>query len=111
MKRVKLIIFVMLFVFVGCSNMMESPDEQAINDRPTTTISFDVTEENHVYLYISDSNFEFVKMLIDEELGYGQYSVPWNGTNYNDDRVASGVYYFTIIIEDYVNTQPMVLLN
>ena len=91
--------------------MLESPDEQTSNERPTTNIAYDVTEEGHVTLFISDSNFEFVRMIFDDELSPGSHSFTWDGTDYNGERVASGVYYYTIITENYANVNQMLLLR
>jgi flagellar hook assembly protein FlgD len=44
-------------------------------------------------LAIENANGELVKVLIDDTLPPGQHAVIWNGTDHDNNPVASGVYF------------------
>ena len=45
-------------------------------------------------------------MLVNEELKPGTYEIDFDGSNY-----ASGIYYYKLITEDYIDTKKMVLIK
>lgn len=112
-EKIKYLIFASLILLIGCSKLLTAPEDNNVTDRPTTTISFEIRDEVeiHVLLYITNYNFELVKVLIDEELEGGYHSVVWNGGDYNNDPVASGVYYAFIITDDFASMLKMILIK
>ena len=109
LSRFIFILIAIMIILVGCSKSLTSPDENNLAERPTTTLSFRITEPTHVLLYVTNFNFELVKVLVDEELNCGYYAVEWNGRDYNDNPVASGVYY-AFIITNYHSDMIHILL-
>ena len=109
--RIKYLLIALVILLVGCSELLTAPDENNITDRPTTNISFGIRERTHVLLYITNYNFELVKVLIDEELESGNHSVVWEGRDYNDDPVVSGVYYAFFITTNYANMIQILLIK
>jgi flagellar hook assembly protein FlgD len=103
-------IIILLVASSGCSDLLTAPEENE-NLRPTISIHFSLSEANHVLLYITNYNFELVKVLIDEELPANYYSVNWNAKDSNEDDVASGIYYAYLITGDYFNVIDMILLK
>ncbi|HSW55032.1 MAG TPA: T9SS type A sorting domain-containing protein [Ignavibacteriaceae bacterium] len=73
---------------------------------PSTTIKFAVTKESNVNLSIYNVLGELVTTLVNEQLktGYHQYE-------FNASDLASGVYIYRIIADDFVETKKMVLLR
>jgi flagellar hook assembly protein FlgD len=41
----------------------------------------------------------------------GTYEVIWDGKNENENQVASGVYFYKLQAEDFVQTKKMVLVK
>ena len=82
---------------------------------PTTTITFDVPgeagEKKQVRLTIYDIRGRRVKTLIDSELEPGRHRVVWDGRNDRGQRVASGIYLYTLKSGDKTHTRKMVLLQ
>ena len=109
-ERIKYLLIALVIFLVGCSDLLTAPDENNITDRPETTIAFWVEEQSHVLLYITNYNFELVKVLINEELNGGFHSVVWEGNDYNNDPVSSGVYYYYLVTNGYATTVRQMLL-
>ncbi len=110
-NRTKYLLFALLILQVGCSELLTAPEESNITDRPITRIAFRVFEQGHVLLYITNYNFEIVRIIIDEELEAGDHYGIWDGRDYNNDSVASGVYNAFIITNDYSNMLQMLLIK
>ena len=82
---------------------------------PVTKIKFDIPQRHlplqggdreGVFLKIYDLLGREVATLVNEQLKPGTYKVDWDGTNY-----ASGVYFYSLITENFVETKRMVLLK
>lgn len=41
----------------------------------------------------------------------GSYEVIWNGTNNNGNKVSSGVYFYQLVTEKFIQTKKLVLLK
>jgi hypothetical protein len=73
---------------------------------PSTSIKFDVPKESSVKLVVYDVLGKEISILIDYKIKAGKYEVAWDGTNY-----PSGVYFFKLITNEYVETKKMVLVK
>ena len=78
---------------------------------PQTKIKFDVPanvkgQTSNVKLIIYDLLGREVTTLVNEELKPGTYEADWDGSNYS-----SGVYFYKIISEGFVETKKMVLMK
>ena len=73
---------------------------------PTTTIKFAVTKESNVNLSIYNVLGELVSTLVNEQLKTGYHQYEFNASN-----LASGIYIYRIIADDFVETKKMVLLK
>ncbi len=95
----------------------ELPDEQKLLQNypnpfnPTTIISFSVPKRTSVRLHVYDAIGRLVATLVDEELGAGNYSVQWNGTDRNGSRVSSGVYFYRLQSDTFTETKKLLLLR
>jgi flagellar hook assembly protein FlgD len=103
-KRVFLLFFVTLFLF-SCSQTPTEPE------RPVTSISFFVYEDEFVSLIIYDQFDMLVKTLVNEQLSPNNYIISWDGRNENGQNVASGLYYYTLKIGGYEITKRMILMK
>ena len=78
---------------------------------PTTSISFDVKQDDWVKIDIYNIRGQKVKSLIDEVLQKGRYNVIWNGDDENGYNVASGVYFYRMRTDEFVETRRMLLMK
>jgi hypothetical protein len=83
---------------------------------PTTAIHFrvgslDFREPIHTTLTIYNILGQRVKTLVDEDKLPGEYKVIWDGKDEAGKDVASGIYFYTLKAEGYVETKKMVMLK
>lgn len=76
---------------------------------PSTTITFSLKEAGRVQLSVFNVRGQMVAELINENKVAGQYSVEWNGLDANGFRAPSGLYFYTIRVNDFVETKKMAL--
>jgi hypothetical protein len=48
---------------------------------------------------------------VNEERKAGEYSVVWNGKDDDDNSVASGVYFYRMIVGEYISTRRMMMVK
>lgn len=73
---------------------------------PNTIINFQLTNSSDVKLIIYDLSGREVETLVNQRLSAGTFSAGWNGSKY-----ASGVYFYKVITDDFVETKKMVLVK
>lgn len=73
---------------------------------PATSIAFRIPRASSVKLVVYNQLGQVVAHLVDEELPGGSYSVDWNA-----EGVSSGVYYYRLSADDFVQTRKLVLLK
>ncbi len=81
---------------------------------PSTEIKYQLPQSQsvfHVIIKIYDALGRLVKVLVDEKQGPGIHKVRWDGTDLRGNRVPSGVYYYMLKTESFVQTRKMVLLR
>ncbi|KXK47713.1 MAG: exopolysaccharide biosynthesis protein, partial [Chlorobi bacterium OLB5] len=109
-------------ILVGLSNISTSiPKSYSLHQNypnpfnPVTKIRFEIPSLNHhlqagdrevVLLKIYDLLGREITTLVNEQLIPGIYEVDWDGSGF-----ASGVYFYSLITENFVETKRMVLLK
>ncbi len=78
---------------------------------PQTTIRYALKEKTHVKLDIFNINGQLVRRLVNEEQNMGYREAKWNGTNAENQRVASGLYFIQFRAGDFIKTQKMILIK
>jgi hypothetical protein len=74
---------------------------------PTTTIEFQLAIESNVSLKIFDLLGREVASLINNEtMSAGSYTMLWNAT-----YMASGVYYYQLLTDSFIETRKLILLR
>ncbi len=78
---------------------------------PVTKIQFQIPSvgQRHAFdtkLIVYDISGRLVTTLVNEQLQPGSYSVDWDGTGY-----ASGVYFYSLITNEFTETKRMVLVK
>ena len=76
-----------------------------------TCIKYSIPKLSNVTINIYDIKGQLVRTLLSGQQPAGQYSVEWNGLNENVNPVNSGVYFYRLQTEDYVETMKMFLLK
>lgn len=64
--------------------------------RTNSTVRYSLSSEGNVSLLIYDAAGRLVKTLVNEHQTSNIYSVIWNGTDDNNNRVAPGVYFYVL---------------
>jgi len=78
---------------------------------PFTSIEFSVTNYCHVTVKVYNLLGQIVVTLVNEPLNAGTYRATWNGTSESGNQVASGVYFYRLDTEDFMEIRKMVLLK
>ncbi len=78
---------------------------------PITAISYSLPKASAVTLEIYNVLGQKVKTLVDSYQGAGQYEVLWDATDYNGNRVSSGLYFYRMNAGDFTKTKKMLLLK
>ena len=78
---------------------------------PTTEIWFSLPKACHVNLEIYNTVGQRVATLVDGSMPAGEHSVTWSGSGSGGQSVATGVYFYRLLAEDFVDSKKMVLLK
>ncbi|MEO8445851.1 MAG: M12 family metallo-peptidase [bacterium] len=73
---------------------------------PSTVIKFDVAKLQNVEITIYDMLGKEIENLVSERMQPGKYSVSFNAANYS-----SGVYYYKMETQDFIQTKKMLLIK
>ena len=73
---------------------------------PLTTINYQIPEEGLVKLVVYDVLGKEVSILLNEAKKSGSYKVEFDGSN-----LSSGIYFYKLIINNFVDTKKLVLLK
>lgn len=87
-------------------------DQNAPNPfNPSTVIRYQLAEAGKVRLAIYNLLGQEVRVLVNERMEAGAFTVTWNGTDALARRVASGVYLYRMQAGDFSAVRRMVLLK
>jgi hypothetical protein len=78
---------------------------------PSTTISFSLTHSGQVELVVYNIKGQKVKTLIDCYMSPGRNEAVWNGTDDNNNKVSSGIYFYKITAGENSEMKKMVLIK
>ncbi|MFC1887356.1 T9SS type A sorting domain-containing protein [Candidatus Cloacimonadota bacterium] len=78
---------------------------------PVTNIKFALSQNDHVRIDIYNIKGEKVTTLVDEEMEAAFYTLTWNGTDENQKKVTSGVYFYKMKAGRYTSTKKMIMLK
>lgn len=73
---------------------------------PSTTIKFSVPKSSVVKLIVYNVLSQEVRVLVNGELNTGSHEVEFNASN-----LSSGIYFYTLISENFIQTKKMILLK
>ena len=78
---------------------------------PMTTISFSLSNNNHVSIDIYNIKGQKVHSLVNGVYSPGKHSAVWNGHDDNGVSVGSGVYFYRMTTGEYSETKKMILMK
>ena len=79
---------------------------------PVTNIRFSIPRSEFVTLKVYDLLGHEVATIVNEQLKPGTYLRQWNGINSeNGNNFASGVYFYSLKTENYLETKKLLLLK
>ena len=78
---------------------------------PETTISFTLAQNGNVQLSIYNIRGQLVRTLLNENRSAGLHNVLWNGTDNNNNQVASGIYLYRIETNTFSDVKRMMLMK
>jgi hypothetical protein len=73
---------------------------------PSTTFEFDLPITSFVTLQVYNSLGEEVEALVKEKLTAGRYKLIWNAEHF-----ASGIYFYRLISDNFIQTRKMMLIR
>ena len=78
---------------------------------PNTTLYFSIPTSGWIRLEIYNSRGQQVKTLVSGNLSAGLHRALWNGTNFNNNPLQSGVYVIRLTMGDRIKTRKLLLLQ
>jgi hypothetical protein len=78
---------------------------------PETRINYSIPEQAYVKLSIYDINGILVRTLYEGNQSAGRYQTVWDGENSTGMKVGSGVYFYRIQANSFIQTKKMILLK
>jgi hypothetical protein len=78
---------------------------------PATTIRFYLNERRKVRLIIFDLAGHRVRTLVESELAAGEQALSWDGRDEQGRSIASGVYFYELLVGNKVERRKMTLVH
>ncbi len=78
---------------------------------PETNIKFQIKNNGNVSLKIYDLLGKEVEILVNEKLNAGVYEIPFSILQFSKNFIASGIYYYKLETNDFVQTKKLVILK
>jgi hypothetical protein len=78
---------------------------------PSTTIRYHIAQACHIRVEVYDPNGKQVAVLVDAVQDEGPHSVVWDATNERGQPMASGVYFYRLMVGKQMISKKMVLLR
>ncbi|MEA1996202.1 MAG: cohesin domain-containing protein [Gemmatimonadota bacterium] len=82
---------------------------------PSTTVNYEVAGDGasatHVRINVYNLRGQTVATLVDEFKPAGRYSVQWSGVDNSGRKVSSGIYFYRLQSDKFVQTRKMVILK
>lgn len=78
---------------------------------PKTRIDFQLPSSGQVKLLIYDSLGRLVRVLVDDHLIAGSHAAEWDGRDERGIQMASGTYFYQILVDEEILTKKMIVLK
>ena len=97
---------------VGIGSSIENPGDFHLNQNfpnpfnPATTIKFVLAKSSNVKIVIYDVFGREVQTIVNNKYNKGEYEISWDAAKF-----ASGVYFYKMNADNYVNVKKMILIK
>jgi len=78
---------------------------------PETVIEYQLPEDGHVSLQIYNLRGQKIRVLVDEQKKAGYHKICWDGKDTFGKEVSSGMYLYTIEVDDFRVTKKIVKMR
>jgi|GEM_PF-2894239 len=78
---------------------------------PRTEITFSLAEPGPVRIDIFNSRGQKIRQLTDSYYDRGEHRLIWDGTDDNNQRAGSGIYFYRMLSNDYQEARKMIMLK
>jgi len=78
---------------------------------PSTLIKYSLERKCHVNISVFNILGQRVATLVDQELEAGPHQADWDGNDDGGAHAASGIYFYKMVTDDFVETRKMVLMR
>ncbi len=78
---------------------------------PNTTILYALPKETDVKLEVYNLLGQKVRVLVNKHQDAGYQTVVWDGRNDKGESVPTGIYFYRLQAESYVNSKKMILMK
>lgn len=78
---------------------------------PTTTIKFSISRSCHVLVEVFNLSGELIAELQNGTLQAGYNEIIWNGKDSKGNQMPSGIYFYSLITDEYRESKKMILLK
>ena len=77
----------------------------------STAISYNLPEEKDISLEVYNIKGQRIKTLYNGNATIGEHQVTWNGTDENNKKVSSGIYFYKLITPEKTLSKKMLLMR
>ena len=78
---------------------------------PVTAIHYDIPTVSLTKLVVYDISGKLVKVLVSKSYPAGSYSIVWDGKDQAGQLVSSGVYFYSIEVDQFLDIKKMLLVK
>lgn len=78
---------------------------------PVTTIRYQLPKASFVKIEVFNSLGQKIQTLLNTKQSQGIHSVFWDGKNENSQRVSSGVYFYRLVTDSFIQARKMILIR
>jgi FlgD Ig-like domain len=78
---------------------------------PSTSIEYELPKPGLVNVSIFNSNGQLIKKLVTEFKNKGYFKTNWDGKNSNGLKVSSGIYIYSVKVDNLILSKKMILLK
>ena len=79
--------------------------------KPLTSIAFALSKDGKVDLEIYNVKGQKVRTLFNESLKAGYHDILWDGKDDKNQKVSSGIYFYKLKTNHFVDTKKMILMK
>jgi hypothetical protein len=76
---------------------------------PSTIIRFNIPEDNFIKLSVYNLVGQKIKSLVQDWLPAGTHCIHWDGINEKGEKVPSGIYFYTLMCDQFFASKKMIL--